>query len=252
MTLEQISRKPRIAELLEAKQDEMEAALSANRRIMPHEGEKGAATELRWRDMLSRYLPRRYSVASGFVVDNEDGVSEQIDIIIHDAQYSPFLFQAGSSCFVPAESVYAVFDAKQELTQASIAQTGAKVASVRRLSRTSGKVYTNHGVYEGKNPADQPILGGVLAITSKWKIPFGIGFERALRRLPEGHHLNLGVALSHGAFEVGTPPDDDIIVYDRSTALVGFFMALIRTLQPLATALAMDLDVWSKRLRDGV
>lgn len=249
MALKQLDRKPSIRDLLLAKQAEMEAALSANRMIMPHEGEKGAAAELRWREMLSLYLPRRYSVSSGFVVDHGSGVSEQIDIIVHDAQYSPFLFQAGTSCFVPAESVYAIFDAKQDITKAMIDATGEKVASVRRLKRTSGKIHHNAGVSDGKDPAKQHILGGILAVTAKWKDPFGHSFQKALRGLQPGHHLDLGVALSHGAFEVGVAPADGVITYEKATALVGFFMALMRKLQPLATALAMDLDVWSEELR---
>ena len=70
MTIKKLDRVPSMKELMLAKQDEMEAALSANRRIMPHQGEKGAATELRWREMLASYLPRRYSVTNGFVVDH--------------------------------------------------------------------------------------------------------------------------------------------------------------------------------------
>jgi hypothetical protein len=66
MTLERLDRKPRIRDLMLAKQAEMEAALSANRRIMPHEGEKGAAAELRWREMLS--LPSSSRADSGMRV----------------------------------------------------------------------------------------------------------------------------------------------------------------------------------------
>jgi hypothetical protein len=249
MMIEQTHSPPTVQELMLAKQDEMEAALSANRRVMPHEGEKGAAAELRWRGMLSEYLPRRYSVRSGFVIDHLGGVSEQIDVIIHDAQYSPFLFQAGTSCFVPAESIYAVFDAKQEISKATVEASGQKVASVRRLMRTSGGIYTNAGgPFSGKSPENQPILGGILAVGSGWTEPFGPSFTGALDGLPAGHELDLGVAIAHGAFEASR---DGVIIYDRSTALVGFFMALIRKLQPLATALAMDLDVWSATLRDG-
>jgi hypothetical protein len=247
--IEQTHSPPTVQELMLAKQDEMEAALSANRRVMPHQGEKGAAAELRWRDMLADYLPRRYSVQGGFVIDHRGEVSEQIDVIVHDAQYSPFLFQAGTSCFVPAESIYAVFDAKQEISKATVEATGDKVASVRRLARTSGGIYTNHGgPYPGKQPGDQPILGGILAVESTWTDPFGNSFEGALGGLQAGHELDLGVAIAHGAFETSK---DGVIIYDRSTALVGFFMALIRKLQPLATALAMDLDVWSATLRNG-
>lgn len=250
MTIKQLDRRPSIRELMLAKQEEMEACLSANRRIMPHEGEKGAAAELRWREMLSSYLPRRYAVHNGFVVDHRGNASEQIDVIIHDCQYSPFLFRAGTSCFVPAESVYAIFDAKQEVSKKSIEDTGKKVASVRGLHRTSGRVWTNIGHYEGKRPEDQPILGGTLAVTSAWSNPFGASFRKALKGLSEDQHLDLGVAISAGAFEVSDADELDVIIYDRDTALVGFFMALIRKLQPLATALAMDLDVWSEELRN--
>jgi hypothetical protein len=247
--IERVNAPPTVRDLMLAKQEEMESALSANRRVMPHEGEKGAAAELRWRDMLAEYLPRRYSVRSGFVIDHIGGVSEQIDVIVHDAQYSPFLFQAGTSCFVPAESIYAVFDAKQEISKATVEASGQKVASVRRLTRTSGGIYTNAGgPYPGKRPESQPILGGILAVQSSWAQPFGASFADVLEGLPAGHKLDLGVAITHGAFEVSK---NGVIIYDRNTALVGFFMALIRKLQPLATALAMDLDVWSATLRDG-
>ena len=248
MTIKKLDRVPSMKELMLAKQDEMEAALSANRRIMPHQGEKGAATELRWREMLASYLPRRYSVTNGFVVDHTGTPSEQIDVIVHDAQYSPFLFKAGTSSFVPAESVYAILDAKQEITKGTLEETGKKVASVRVLDRTSGHIWSNVGRHDGKRPEDQPILGGILAITSFRTEPFGETFLNALRGLPKDHTLDLGVALAAGAFECngGNYP----LVYDHRTALVGFFMALIRKLQPLATALSMDLDVWSEELRD--
>ena len=248
MTLKRLDRRPTIAELMLAKQAEMEAALSLNRRVMPHEGEKGAAAELRWREMLESYLPRRYSVRSGFVVDHRGDVSKQIDVIVHDAQYSPFLFQAGTSCFVPAESVYAIFDAKQDISKGTIEDTAEKVASVRQLDRTSGTVWTNTGPYSGKKPEDQPILGGILAVTSGWAGPFGKPLEDTLRSLPNGHHLDLGVAISGGAFELGAK-GGDLVTYRSDTALVGFFVALISKLQPLATALAMDLEVWGKPLR---
>ena len=251
MTIEELDPRPTIHDFMLAKQEEMLSALSANRRVMPHEGEKGAAAELRWREMLAAYLPRRYSVNTGFVLDHRNGISGQIDVIIHDAQYSPFLFQAGTSCFVPAESVYAVFDAKQDVSKETLKQTGEKVASVRALHRTSGSIWTNVGKYAGKDPRKQEILGGILALTSGWAEPFGDSFRDALSGLTGKHRLDLGLAMSHGAFEVDhTESERDLIFYDADTALVGFFMALIRKLQPLATALAMDLDIWSSELRE--
>ena len=241
---------PSVADLFRAKQDEMEAALTANRRVMPHEGEKGAAAELRWREMLGEYLPNRYSVQSGFVVDHRGTVSRQVDVIIHDAQYSPFLFRAGTSCFVPAESVYAVFDAKQEVNRGTVLATGMNVASVRALDRTSARVSTVTGPSQGKDPNDQPILGGILAVASGWNPPFGTPFRDTLADLDDSQCLDLGVAVQHGAFALPQQRNGprDTQIYDSSVALAGFLIALTSQLQSLGTALAMDLKVWGRHL----
>ena len=244
-------RKPTVVELFRAKQDEMEAALSANRRIMPHSGEKGAAAEFRWRKMLSEFLPNRYSVQSGFVVDHRGNHSRQVDIIVHDAQYSPFLFRAGASCFVPAESVYAVFDAKQLINRQTLTETGENVASVRRLSRTSAQVSTVTGQNRGKDPDKQRILGGILAVASAWKPPFGDPLRDALGALVGSHSLDLGVAVQDGAFALPQEREENPnpVIYDSSMALAGFLIAFISRLQGLGTALAMDLEVWGKHLQ---
>lgn len=246
-----LNDKPSVVELFRAKQDEMEAALTANRRIMPHQGEKGVAAELRWRRMLSDYLPSRYSVATGFVVDHLGDASRQVDVIVHDAQYSPFLFRAGTSCFVPAESVYAVFDAKQLINRKTLLETAENVASVRGLERTSAAVSTVSGRNQGKDPNDQPILGGILAVASAWKPPFGDSLREALSDLNDSRSLELGIAVQHGAFVLPVEPRDDPrpVIYDASLALAGFLIALISRLQRLGTALAMDLEVWGQQLQ---
>jgi hypothetical protein len=59
---------------------------------------------------LSEILPSRYQVSKGFVVDSDSMRSEQIDVIIHDRVFSPLLWEDGGYMYVPAESVYAVFE----------------------------------------------------------------------------------------------------------------------------------------------
>ena len=84
----------------------MIGTLTANRGVIPHPGTKGAAAELHWLEMLNAYLPKRYQAESAFVLDHQGGLSEQIDIVIYDRQYSPLLFKEGPATYVPAESVY--------------------------------------------------------------------------------------------------------------------------------------------------
>jgi len=62
-----------------------------SRRFVHHEPTKGAAAEQNWLAMLNAYLPQRYKADSAFVVDSRGKLSEQIDIVIYDRQYSPLI-----------------------------------------------------------------------------------------------------------------------------------------------------------------
>jgi hypothetical protein len=48
-------------------------------------------------------------------VDSLGNFSQQIDVVVFDRQYSPFIFDFREQQIVPAESVYAVFEAKQTI-----------------------------------------------------------------------------------------------------------------------------------------
>ena len=118
-------------------QGQMAAKLNTSRECIPHQGVKGDASEECWRAMLREYLPKRYRVEKAFVVDSLDQCSEQIDIVIFDQQYSPFLFNQNGAYYVPAESVYAVIEAKQDISKGMIEYAAQKAASVRKLKRTN-------------------------------------------------------------------------------------------------------------------
>ena len=51
---------------------------------VPHPGEKGGIRERRVQDFLMKYLPDRYGVARGHIIDWQGGVSLQEDIVIFD------------------------------------------------------------------------------------------------------------------------------------------------------------------------
>jgi hypothetical protein len=78
--------------------------------------------------MLNNYLPERYFVDNAFVLDCEGKLSDQIDVVIYDRQYSPFLFNQNFVKYIPAESVYAVFEVRQEIDLGNLKYAGGKVA----------------------------------------------------------------------------------------------------------------------------
>jgi hypothetical protein len=215
---------------------------------LEHPGTLGSASEEDWLRALSLILPRRYLATTAFVVDSRDGVSEQQDLLICDRQYSPLLFVHNGATYVAAESVYAVFEIKQDLNAANINYAGKKIASVRRLFRTSAPVVHLQGTSQGKPPFR--ILGGFLCLDSTWKPVFGISFKKALASVSEDGQLDLGCVLRHGAFETSYEKSKQptVEVGNAKTGLTFFVLRLLRRLQLLGTAPAIDFTKYERHL----
>jgi hypothetical protein len=229
-------------------QARMTASLSNYREVIQHPGTKGDAAELEWRTLLNQYLPKRYSADSAFVLDCEGNVSEQIDIVIYDRQYSPFLFNQNDARFLPSESVYAVFEVKQTLSAANIKYAGEKACTVRRLRRTSAPIRHAGGQFEPIQPPQ--ILAGILVLSSEWRPPLGEPFGAALKSQIGPEQLDLGCALECGGFEVeiAATKDVSIQVSRPETALIYFFLRLLSRLQSSGTVAAMDLREYGRVL----
>jgi hypothetical protein len=122
-----------------SQQQKMIAELREVRAVHDHPTAKGDGTELHWLELLQNRLPARYRAERAFVVDAYGDRSEQIDIVIHDRQFCPMLLDTAGGLHIPAESVYAVLEVKQDLSKKQIAYAGEKIRSVRRLHRTSAE-----------------------------------------------------------------------------------------------------------------
>ncbi len=215
------------------------ADLELAREAIDHPTSKGDAAEGQWRKMLSKYLPQRYRVSKGHVLDSRGGISAQIDVIIHDAHYCPLFLDEESTRYVPAESVYAVFEAKQELTAAYVTEAGAKAASVRQLFRTSAPILDRGELKPPRPPTE--ILAGVVALAAGWKDGLGDGFRDAFAKLADNERLDLGCVLGAGAFEfVRDHGQEELVVATPDAALVTFFLRLVHRLQAIGTIVAIE------------
>ena len=63
-------------------QDQMIASLNLSSSAVVHSGTKGDATENDWISFFRSYLPSRYKVDKGIVIDSDGNQSQQIDINI--------------------------------------------------------------------------------------------------------------------------------------------------------------------------
>src|SRR3954469_18907027 len=185
--------------------DDIEQRLAIARKSFAHPGTKGDACESVWVKLLETYLPRRYSASCAHVVDSKGTFSDEIDVVVFDRQYSPFIFRYEGQTIIPAESVYAVFEAKQTIDADLVAYAREKVASVRRLHRTSLPIPHAGGVYPPK-PLTH-LLGGILTLESDWNPALGETLLNALSKSAPEARLDLGCVAAHGIFAADSAGD---------------------------------------------
>lgn len=237
----------RLTEILDGLQCRLEGELRGGRAAHNHPTARGEASEDDWIRVLQAHLPNRYQADRAFVIDSRGECSEQIDVVIYDRQYSPLLFNQANHRYIPAESVYAVFEVKQDLSREHILDAAGKAASVRRLHRTSARVFHVEGVTPPR-PLP-PILAGILSYQSSWVPPFGDPLRSALSSLDTDHRLSIGCALIHGVFEASYSAHGELelTVIDGPRSLLQFLMRLLKQLQNLATAPAINYDAYLAR-----
>jgi hypothetical protein len=150
---------------------------------------------------------------------------------------------------VPAESVYAVLEVKQDLSREHVLYAGEKAASVRRLHRTSAPVPHVEGV--AKPRPVPPIIAGILTYQSSWTPPFGDPFRQVVAELSQDQRLDIGCALVHGTFEARYPHGEgvDLIIVEGRRSLLQLLMRLLKQLQSLATAPAIDYEAYLSRFQ---
>jgi len=210
-----------------------------------HAGDRGEVNELHFIDFLRKYLPNRYTVEKAIVLDSLGSVSDSIDVVVFDRQYTPTLLDNDKHRYVPAEAVYAVFECKPKIDRGYLEYAADKAASVRRLKRTSVPIQHAGGTYPAKKHFD--IVAGILAIEVDWKDGFGATFRDIHAGLIGDRSIDCGFAAEGAYFDVFAGqgkyrfgPADNALAY--------FAFRLLGKLQSLATVPAVDWNVYAEQL----
>jgi hypothetical protein len=82
-----------LSQALAAEQQVLAKQLELSSGSITHHGCMGEVNEQLFIDVLKHYLPRRYGVEQGIVIDSDGRTSDQIDIVIYDRQYTPPLLK---------------------------------------------------------------------------------------------------------------------------------------------------------------
>lgn len=230
-------------------QKTMKSELQDIRENTFHEPTKGSGSEYVWLNFFNKYLPKRYAATKAIIIDHEGNNSDAIDAVIYDIQYTPFLLNRNDTIYIPVESVYAIFEIKQEVSKSNLEYAANKIKSVRVLNRTSAPVI-DRGEFR---PAPKlfEIIGGFLALENTWKDSISISkpFNECISNLYDEQLINLGCVLNEKSFVLADK--NNPIKYDFSTddeALIYFFLKLVLELQKLGTVRPIDLNKYIDQL----
>ncbi|HBN8837439.1 TPA: hypothetical protein L3767_005948 [Pseudomonas aeruginosa] len=215
-------------------QAELALKLKRAAQSISHAGTHGTVVEDHWIEVFRAYLPSRYQVATGLVIDSLGNRSDQIDIVIFDRHFTPTLLDQQNHRYIPVEAVYAIFESKPHFDKSYMEYAGNKAASVRKLHRTSVPIAHAGGTYAAKPLF--PILAGIVAPKSSWADGLG---EHFLKHLPTDQleRLDCGCALDDGAFDSF---DEKLKVVGSEGSLIYFLFRLLSRLQSLGTVPAID------------
>jgi hypothetical protein len=254
-------------------QIQMVSQLNTNREFINHPVSKGDSLENAWIDWLRKYLPSRYSIDKAIIIDSEGSTSDQIDIVIYDNWFTPFLFNQNGLYYIPAEGVYAVFEVKPDIqgnckNKSYIEYAGDKIASVRCLKRTSTNIINCGKTFKPRSLTK--IIGGILTNTNSFSHKSNDTIATHIKNLSGPKGIDLGCIADYGSFYVdyeGQENDNiedfterfedfynqrkfkNLVFSDKDISVVSFFLQLTRYLQQaIGTVQAIDLNAYSKSI----
>lgn len=266
------NKKIDIKALFSGLQNQMIATLSTNRDFITHPGSKGDSLENAWIEWLRDYLPNRYSIDKAIVIDHEGNTSHQIDIVVYDNWFTPFIFTQNGFHYIPAEGVYAVFEVKPDIANSSdgksnIEYAAEKIESVRKLLRTSTDMI-NSGRKFPPRPLTK-IIGGILSSSNSYTHKNNDTIENHIKKQIGLKSIDLGCIADYGSFFVDYEPAEEIkengqekyleyyemrnfkeIKFSKTeNSLVTFFMQLTRYLQQaIGTVPAINLQAYMDKI----
>lgn len=271
-----MSNKIEIGELFKGLQSQMIAQLNTSRKFIEHAGSKGDALENTWIEWLRKYLPNRYCVDKAIVIDHEGNTSQQMDIVIYDNWFTPFIFNQNGFLYVPAEGVYAVFEVKPDINgnvgkKSYIEYAGEKIESVRALKREAASFINGGQKFLPRGLTK--IVGGILTSTNSFSHTSNDTITDHIKKLNNLKTIDVGCIADYGSFYVDYAPDDEIKEAGQEAylkfyanrkfnkikfsavnhSMVTFFMQLTRYLQQaIGTIPAINLNAYLKNIGEEI
>lgn len=218
----------RIAEQLQRHYDTL---ITGDIHPVDHPVAKGDAREHGWRELLRRFLPDRYGVKSGFILDSLGKRSEQVDCIVYRKDMGIELYSVGHHTVIPVEAVFAAFEVKPIINKKALDYAHDKAISVANLEIANFFNWNKKGGLK-RASAEGAIIFGLLADSLSWKKKWEV---KPIKHLLGGYNtkISLFMTVEDGCvdtFSTGYPTR----VYTFCDGKYGMFNQLIRLAESVA------------------
>ena len=227
--------------LYQYKQNELLNSLKSSNSF-PHPTSNGNIKEESWISFFREILPKRYAIDSGFVIDCNNHISEQIDLIIYDNYYSPIIFQLEGEKYIPIESVFAIFEIKPQLRKSTLTYAIKKISSVKKLERTSNSINTINGrtKFDEKN---KEIISGLLTTNSSWTdSETNIRKNLACLVKSDNDEISLISSVENFTYSINYENGITIETDDSVFPILYLYFKLLKMLQSFGNPLPIDFD----------
>lgn len=269
--------KVNLSHLFAGLQSQMTSQLNTNRKYITHPGAKGDSLENAWIDWLRKYLPNRYSVDKAIIIDSNGNTSHQIDVVIYDNWFTPFIFSQNGFHYIPAEGVYAVFEVKPDVSKESDGKTNIeyaaeKIESVRKLKRTTTSIISVGQKHDPRGLTK--IVGGILTSTKSGARKNNKTLIKHIKSQKGLKSIDFGCIADYGSFYVDYDKEEDLKIKNlerryrqyylrrefkevhfskEENSLVTFFMQLTRYLQQaIGTVQAINLQTYLDKIDEKI
>ena len=215
--------------------------------LIQHRLLKGEFRERRVIAGLRPFIPRRYEMSSGVIVNVRGDFSRQQDIILSDSMLVPPFLAAGELGVHPIETVAAVIEVKSVATAQAVREAVENIASVKRLAPDEPRGFTEirgAGIGVGET-ADKPFGGALFLGSGASDEAILAAYLDATTPLASNDRPNAVVVvgeftLSWGSFSEGSeelviepqPSRGTCLLLQRlgGSALLAFYLSMMRVL----------------------
>ncbi|MEA2378458.1 MAG: hypothetical protein QOD13_2365 [Thermoleophilaceae bacterium] len=111
----------------------LQAEVDVFARLVRHKGEQGRENEAALARLLGSFVPRRFGIGTGLVIDASDRTSRQMDLVVFEQSDEPAVLAQTTQLLYPVEAVVACIEVKTTIRKDELEDCARKKASISEL-----------------------------------------------------------------------------------------------------------------------